>query len=132
MTGLATLIVAVGVVFGLFTIGHAVTGQGRDEIAVHHQIDGRQVKELPEHVIRTHSVEVTSKLTHASRRDKWVVAARDIGPIALILAFAFLARSIFLSVRDGDPFTETNVRRIRAVGFLCLLGVPLVGSSARR
>ncbi len=126
MPGLATLIVAVGVVFGLFTIGQAVTGQGRDEIAVHHQIDGRQVKELPEHVIRPHSVEVTSKLSDASRGDKWLAAGRDLGPIVLIVALAFIARSILRSVRDGDPFTDKNVGRLRAVGFLFLVGLPVV------
>jgi hypothetical protein len=29
------------------------------------------------------------------------------------------------SVRDGAPFTEANVRRLRALGLIILIGVPL-------
>ncbi len=127
LAGLATLLLVVGGIFGLLTVGQAVTGKGRDTIAVHHQIDGRHLKELPKHVVRPETVDVTSQLTHADRHDKWLVAARDIGPILLTLAFAYFARLILLSVRDGDPFSEKNVARLRSIGFLFLLGIPLVG-----
>jgi hypothetical protein len=113
-------------VFGLLTIGQAVTGKGRDDIAVHQQIDGTHLRDLPRHVIRPETVDVTSKLTDASRRDKWLVAGRDLLPILLTLAFAFLARWVLLSVRDGDPFTERNVARLRGIGFLCLVGLPVL------
>jgi hypothetical protein len=109
------------------TIGQAVTGKGRDTIAVHHDLDGRHLKDLPNHVIRPETVNVTSQLTHASRHDKWLAAGRDIGPILLTLGFAYFARLILLSVRDGDPFNERNVTRLRAIGFLFLIGIPLVG-----
>ena len=126
LAGVATLLLVVGIAFGVLTIGQALTGKGRDTIAVHHQVDGRHLKDLPKHVVRPATVDVTSQLTHADRHDKWLVAARDLGPILLTLAFAFFARSILLSVRDGDPFTEKNVVRLRAIGFLCLIGIPLV------
>lgn len=127
LAGLATLLIVAGIAFGLLTLGQAVTGKGRDTIAVHHQIDGRHLKELPRHVVRPETIDVTSELKHASRQDKWLVAARDVGPIVLTLGLAYFARMILLSVRDADPFTEKNVARLRAIGFLFLIGVPLVG-----
>src|SRR5205085_6289485 len=97
LAGLATLLAVFAIVFGVVTVGQAITGKGRDEITVHHDIDGRHLKDLPPHVTRPETVAVTSLLRHASRRDKWLAAGRDIGAIVLTLAFALLARSILTS-----------------------------------
>jgi hypothetical protein len=42
-----------------------------------------------------------------------------------MVAALWLLCRLLQSVRDGDPFTSTNVRRLRALAIVILLGVPL-------
>lgn len=45
--------------------------------------------------------------------------------VALAVAFLWLVRRLLISVREGDPFTAANVRRLRAIGFVLIIGLPL-------
>jgi hypothetical protein len=42
-----------------------------------------------------------------------------------VVAILWLLRGLAVSVRDGDPFRTSNIRRLRGLGFLFLLGYPL-------
>ena len=50
---------------------------------------------------------------------------RDLMVVALAVAFLWLVRRLLISVREGDPFTAANVRRLRAIGFVLIIGFPL-------
>jgi hypothetical protein len=50
----------------------------------------------------------------------------DVAPLALIVAGLWLGRGFLSSVREGDPFGGANVQRLRALGFILLVGAPLV------
>ena len=45
----------------------------------------------------------------------------------VVVAVVWLLRGLLRSVRDGDPFTEANVRRLRTLALVVLIGVPLAG-----
>lgn len=47
----------------------------------------------------------------------------DLLALALWVAVLWPLRGIARSVRDGDPFTGANVRRLRVIGGLLVLGV---------
>src|SRR5258706_2867250 len=46
----------------------------------------------------------------------------DLGPLALFIAILAQLRSIARSVKEGDPFGESNVRRLRRIGTLVVAG----------
>jgi hypothetical protein len=45
-------------------------------------------------------------------------------PLLLVAAVLWLLRGLARSVRHGDPFCAANVRRLRRLGLLFLLGYP--------
>jgi Protein of unknown function (DUF2975) len=45
--------------------------------------------------------------------------------LLLGIAILWLLRGILFSVRQGDPFTQANVRRLRAIGLALLIGTPV-------
>jgi Protein of unknown function (DUF2975) len=53
-------------------------------------------------------------------------AAMDVGPWLLVVAVLWLLWGLARSVRRRDPFGHENVKRLRSLGFLLVLGAPLV------
>jgi hypothetical protein len=47
-------------------------------------------------------------------------------PLLLVAAVLWLLRGLARSVRQGDPFSAANVRRLRRLGLLFLLGYPVM------
>lgn len=126
LTGLATLLLIVGVAFAVFILGGALLGIGNHDIAVHQSVRADHVERLPPDVLPPSSVPVTIRLRDASHRQLLLAAGRDAGPIVVTVAIVWLARGLLRSVRDGDPFTDRNVWRLRGIGFLFLFGLPAV------
>ncbi len=52
--------------------------------------------------------------------------AEDVGPWLLSVAGLWLLWGLARSVRKGDPFGPQNVKRLRGLGFLLVVGAPLV------
>ena len=50
----------------------------------------------------------------------------DIGPLVLGVGVLFYLRGIARSVKDGDPFGEANVARLRRIGALLVFGGLLI------
>lgn len=127
LAGLSTLLLVAAIVFGAFLIAAAVAGlgSGGDEVAVHSQIDVERLADLPQGVVRPDTVEVTIRVADASQKQLRLAAARDLAPVLIIGVAVWLLRGVLRSVRDGDPFTATNVRRLRALALVILIGVPL-------
>ncbi len=60
--------------------------------------------------------------------------AMDVGPWLLFTTGLLLLWGLARSVRQGDPFGRANVKRLRGLGFILVLGAPvveLVNSSLR-
>src|SRR5205085_6714588 len=53
-------------------------------------------------------------------------SAQDVGSLVLAVAGAWLLRGFTQDVLAGDPFGARNVRRLRRLGLLLVVGAPVV------
>jgi hypothetical protein len=127
LTSLSTLLLVLSIGFGVFLLVGAVAGFGPNggAVAIHTEVDGERIVDLPRGAMRPDHVDVTVRVGDASRAQLRWAAARDLAPGAVVVAAIWLLRGLLKSVRGGDPFTETNVRRLRALALVVLIGVPL-------
>ena len=72
------------------------------------------------------SIPVTVTIHDAHPAQLLLRLAIDLLPLLLILAALWQLWGLLRSARQGDPFTTANVRRLRAFGWLLLLGWALV------
>jgi hypothetical protein len=127
LTRLSTLLLVASIGFGVFLLVGAVAGFGPsgDEVAVHSQVDAERAADLPEGTLSPDDIDVTVRVRDATREQLRWAGARDLAPVAVVVAAIWLLRGLLKSVRDGDPFTGANVRRLRALALVVLIGVPL-------
>lgn len=126
LTGLFTVLLVVTAFFGVVIIGSALLGVGigGDEVSVRTLVDGDQLRWLPAGALEPNDIEVTVRVRDASDKQLRWFAARDL-PLAIIgIAGLWLLRGLLVSVRDGDPFIDHNVKRLRALGLVILVGAP--------
>jgi len=112
--------------FGLFILVGAVFGfgAGGDEVAVHTLVDAHRVAELPTGAIAPDEIEVVVRVQDASLKQLRWFALRDLPSGIVVIALLWLLRGLLKSVRDGDPFTNANVKRLRALALIVLIGIP--------
>jgi len=127
MTNAVTLLLVAGIAFGVFLVGSALDGvvRGGHELAVRQEVSADEVSSLPISVDRPQTVPVTVHLEDARPNQVFVSLGRDLVAVTLIVAGLWLLRLLLRSVRDGDPFTAANVLRLRAIGFLLVVGAPV-------
>src|SRR4051794_5899056 len=127
LTAIATLLLLVSVAFGTFLVVGLIAGIGPNghEVAVHTQVDGAHVVGLPRGSIPPDHVDVLVRVRHADRQQLAWAVGRDLVPLVVVVTAIWLVRRLLRSVRDGDPFTETNVRRLRLLALVVLIGAPL-------
>ncbi len=127
MTNAATLLLIAGIAFGVFLVGSALDGviRGGHEIAVRQEVSSAEVSSLPHTVERPERIPVTVHIKDARPNQVLGSLGRDLPAVILVVAVLWLVRRLLRSVRDGDPFTDANVRRLRAVGFLLVVGAPV-------
>lgn len=119
LAGLATVVLNLAVaVAALALVGAAVGFSPVDAVAARTQVDGRSPADLPAGVVPPDQVELTVQVRDAGREQVRWAAARDLAPIALVVAVTWLLRALLRAVRDGDAFSEKNVGRLRALA-LC-------------
>jgi small-conductance mechanosensitive channel len=109
-----TVTAAVGAVRG----GHTVT---LDRVAL-----PEQLASLPPNAKPTNDVPVTVTINDASPLQLVLRLAIDLGYLLLVIVILWHLRGLVRSARQGDPFTTANVRRLREVGLLLMLGWPVV------
>lgn len=126
LTGLSTLLLIVTIAFGAFVLVGAIAGFGPsgDEVAVHTKVDADRVTGLPPNTVSPNDIDVTVRVRDASTEQLRWAALRDLTPGILMVIALWLLRGLLKSVREGDPFTEQNVRRLRALGLVVLIGAP--------
>lgn len=129
LTGLATLLLVLSIGFGLYLLVGAVIGigPGGNEVAVQTQVDAEALPNLPQGAIPPDGVNVTVRVRDATAEQQRWAAGRDLAPGVVVIAITWLLRQLLKSVRDGDPFTERNVTRLRLLALIVLIGVPLSG-----
>lgn len=125
---LATVVLALAVAVAALTLVGAAFGFSPvDAVAARTQVEGRSLTDLPAGVVAPDDVELTVQVRGAGREQVRWAAARDLAPIALVVAVTWLLRALLRAVRDGDAFSQKNVGRLRALALLVLIGVPLAG-----
>ncbi len=69
---------------------------------------------------------VKAEVRDPSTEQMFYRSATDLGPLVLVVGGLWLVRGLLKSVMRGDPFGPDNVRRLRRLGFLLVVGGPAV------
>jgi hypothetical protein len=126
LIGLATLLLVVSIAVGLVILLGATFGFSLgNEISVHTPVDGRNLRGLPPDALIPADVDVTVVVHDPTDEQARWFALRDLPEGIIVVAMLWLVRGLLRSVRDGDPFNDSNVRRLRALALFVLIGVPL-------
>ena len=119
---MAFLLVA-GILVGVVGLVHGLASGG--SVPVHAELLDTDVGWLPADVTVRNNPEVALEVKDASAKQLLLAAARGVLP-ALLLAFGiWFLRGLAGSLRRGDPFGPANVRRLRRIGFLLVVGAPV-------
>jgi len=126
---LVRLFLVLGIGFSLYFVGSgavaAIRGNSHD-VTVHQEFDLEAPDSLPPDTFAgTVRVPVTFVVQDASPKQIWYSVGRDLAPAVLFIAILWFLHRLLDSVRDGDPFNSSNVRRLRTIGLLLLAGAPI-------
>jgi hypothetical protein len=130
VTGLLFLAIA----FGVLAIASVAVGLARhgdsilygDTLRVPLEISPDDLRRLPAGLTLNSWPAVSVEIHNPTTQQMLLLSAKDLGPLVLIITGLVLLRGFMRSVRDGDPFGAANVRRLRGIGFVLVLGAPLV------
>jgi hypothetical protein len=120
--------------FGVLALASAVVGVARHgdsllygrELAVPLELSPLDLRSLPADVEPSNSIEVDVQVADPTTEQMLLRSALDLGPLLLVVAGLWLGRGFLRSVLDGDPFGAPNVGRLRALGFVLVVGAPVV------
>jgi len=118
---LTTVMLVFAVVVGAYQIGDALTGAPR-EVSFHAEAP-LDFDQLPKGTSPTGDSRIGVEIEQPTAREQRLALAADIAPLLLLVAVLWVLRGVARSVRDGDPFGRENVRRLRAIGVLLIIGV---------
>ena len=130
---LVNLLVAVVVAYGCFQLVNDLAGvvRGGDllvgTLPFKAQISPRLVR-LPHGLHLDGSVAATLQVEDANTAEAALATAADAMRIALFVAVLWLLRGIAGSIRKREPFGGGNVRRLRVIGVLLVVGAPVVAA----
>jgi DUF2975 family protein len=99
---------------------------GGNKLPVQAELPREQVKSLPRGVLLTDDPNVTLEIKDPSAGQLLLSDGLWVGPFVLLAAGLWLLRSLARSVRERDPFGPANVQRLRLLGFLLVVGAPVV------
>lgn len=127
---LVTLLFCLGVGFSLYLVGSsalaAIRGD-RHDVTVHQEFEVEAPADSlpPDTFGGKVRVPLTFVVQDASPKQIWYSVGRDIAPAVLIIGILWLLQGLLYSVREGDPFNGSNVRRLRTIGLLLVVGSPI-------
>ncbi|MEA2243903.1 MAG: hypothetical protein QOD24_3459 [Solirubrobacteraceae bacterium] len=132
--GLVTLMLVVAVAFGAVAVASVAVGVARhgdsllygDRFAVPLELSPDDVGPLPRGVELRGWPGVNVQVTNPTAKQMLLRSGLDFGPLVLFVAGLWLGRGFLRSVLDGDPFGAANVQRLRAIGFVLVVGAPFV------
>jgi hypothetical protein len=122
------------ILFGAFAIASLGVGLARDgdsllygdTLSVPLQLSPQDAGPLPRDVYFQGWPDVRADVRDPTAKQMLLRSAMDLGPLVLLVAGLWLLHGFARSVNDGDPFGAANVQRLRRLGFLLVLGAPLV------
>jgi hypothetical protein len=97
---------------------------GRRQLDVHVEVPPERVR-LPDGLRQNGWLPAIARVEHPTSKQLVLSGAIDLSQAALFITGLWLLRGIASSVRRGDPFNAANVRRLRGIGFLLILGAPV-------
>jgi hypothetical protein len=120
------LVVLIAAVVGVFAISLAgAFGSGDTSIGTTVTISTDQLDSLPDGVALAERTPVTLRIQDPTLgQHAMTLVGASLFFVLTFVVLVFLRR-ILGSVRHGDPFIAANVRRLRVIGSLLLIGVPL-------
>jgi hypothetical protein len=119
---LTSLLFVATIVIALALTYDTTIGGGRDvsfdaRAPLNHRLIPKGVDAIDAHT--------TISIRHPTAHQQRLALAADLLPLLLLaLPVLWLLRGVAGSVRDGDPFGARNVRRLRVLGVLLIVGVP--------
>jgi hypothetical protein len=129
-TGLLVLMVAVGLLWVVSVVVGVVRGGESllygDTLQVALQLSPEDVGPLPEGVHVNGWPDVTVEVADPTTKQMLLRSALDFGPLLLLIGGLWLLRGFLRSVLDGDPFGARQVQRLRGIGFILVVGAPIV------
>jgi hypothetical protein len=121
---IVALLLAIALVFGAYRVVMGaldLAGVRDTAIDVQAQIQRESIR-VPPYSHFTSQPNIQIHIAHPTSAQTLAQAGVDLGPIVLFVIGLFLLRGITGSVRRGDPFVPANVRRLRGIGFLLVVG----------
>ena len=131
---LVTGLLVLALVFGVVAVASVGVGLARhgdsllygDPLPVPLELSPDDVGPLPHGVELVTWPAVNVKVADPTTEQMLLRSATDFGPLVLFIAGLWLLRAFLRTVLDGDPFGARNVQRLRGIGFLLVVGAPLV------
>jgi hypothetical protein len=126
---IVTLFLGLTLLGGVYAIGSATVGavRGDHSITLDRTAPPDQLASLPPEIKPTDQCcAVTQTINDATPLQLLLWTASDLIVLALGFVALWQLRGLLGSVRQGDPFHATNVRRLRWFGWLLMLGYPAV------
>jgi hypothetical protein len=127
--GIVTFLLGLTLVGGVDAIGWAAVGavRGDHSITLDRTAPPDQLASLPPEVKPTDQCcAVTQTINDATSLQLLLWTASDLIMLGLGFVALWQLRGLLGSVRHGDPFHASNVRRLRWFGWLLLFGYPAV------
>ena len=109
--------------FKLVEYGRMLSGSGTLDVAA--QVDPERV-DLGEDIRLSGWPDVVLEVEDPTTEQVLLSAGQDVGPWLLVVAGLALLWGLARSVRRGNPFGVENVKRLRGLGFLLVVGAPIV------
>lgn len=139
---LVTSLMVFALAFGVLTLASITVGLARsgdsllygDTLTVPLQLSVDDVGPLPSGLRLDGGPDVDVVVHNPTSKQMVLRSAQDLGPLVLMIAGLWVLRGFMRSVTRGDPFGSSNVRRLRGLGFLLVVGasaVELVNYSLR-
>jgi hypothetical protein len=129
---LVNVVIVLALVFAAIEVANAVTGAARngdmllgETLPVEVQIPAAHVS-LPPGLHKDGWITTTVQVSHPTAAQEAIAAVMNLSKVALFIAVLWQVRGLAGSVKHGEPFGSANVRRLRAIGFLLVVGGPLV------
>lgn len=129
---IATVVLALAIVLWLWlfvaAVVTAVTGDSPifDFIDAPMQVSAQSIEGLPSGVRVESWADVGVDIDDPTTEQILLRTGLDLGPLGIAVAVLWLLRRFLRSVLDGDPFGEANVKRLRWIGLVFVVGVPVV------
>jgi hypothetical protein len=121
---IVSLLLAVALLFGAYrvvTTAISLAGVHHSAIDVQAQIPRESIRVPPNsHFVGQPNIRI--HIARPTNAQTLLQAGVDLAPVVLFVIGLWLLRGITGSVRQGDPFSPANVRRLRGIGFVLVAG----------